>query len=105
MRYLGGVTVEGPLQVGVVYHNTALYELLHLAVLAALLWWLLRPGRSRPGTGLVVFALWYGVARFLTDFLRVYDREVLGLTGAQWACLAVVVVAVWLAVRLRRSPA
>ena len=105
MRYLGGVTVEGPLQVGVVYHNTALYELLHLAVLAALLWWLLRPGRSRPGTGLVVFALWYGVARFLTDFLRVYDREVLGVTGAQWACLAVVVVAVWLAVRLRRSPA
>jgi len=105
MRYEGGATVEGPLQVGVAYHNTALYELLHLAVLAGVLWWLLRPGRSRLGTGLVVFALWYGAARFLTDFLRIYDREVLGLTGAQWACLAVVVVASWLAFRLRLRPA
>ncbi|HUG89099.1 MAG TPA: prolipoprotein diacylglyceryl transferase family protein [Actinomycetota bacterium] len=105
MRYEGGATVEGPLQVGVAYHNTALYEVLHLTILAGVLWWLLRPGRSRPGTGLVVFALWYGAARFLTDFLRIYDREVLGLTGAQWACLAVVVVASWLAFRLRLRPA
>lgn len=105
MRYLGGATVEGPLRVGVVYHNTALYELVHLAVLAGVLWWLLRRGRVRPGTGLVVFALWYGMARFLTDFLRAYDREVLGLTGAQWASLALIVVGILLAFRVRSSPA
>lgn len=101
MRYLGGATVEGPLQVGVVYHNTALYELLHLALLAALLWWVLRSGRALSGAGLVVFALWYGVARFLTDLLRVYDRQVLGLTGAQWACLCLLAVGSWLAFGVR----
>lgn len=105
MRYLGGATVEGPLEVGVAYHNTALYELLHLAVLAVLLWWLLRPGRARPGAGIVVFALWYGAARFLTDFLRIHDREVLALTGAQWACLALLIVGAWASLRLRRAPA
>lgn len=102
MRYLGGPTVEGPLEVGVAYHNTALYEALHLALLAGGLWWLLRPGRARPGTGIVVFALWYGVARLLTDFLRIHDRVVLGLTGAQWACLALLLAAAWAAFRLRR---
>ncbi|HEX6263113.1 MAG TPA: prolipoprotein diacylglyceryl transferase family protein [Actinomycetota bacterium] len=102
MRYEGGATIEGPLEVGVVYHSTALYEALHLVALAALLWWLLRPGRVPPGTAITVFALWYGTARFLTDFLRAYDREVLGLTGAQWACLALLVAGAWAALRLRR---
>lgn len=94
----------GPLSLGVTYHNTALYELLHLALLALVLWWLVRPGRARPGTGMVVFGLRHGLARFGTDFLRVDDRQALGLTGAHWACLGLLVAATWATLRLRARP-
>jgi prolipoprotein diacylglyceryltransferase len=55
----------------------------------------------------VTFLLWYGVQRFLTDFLRAYDRTVAGLTGAQFVCLGMIVAGVIIAVRLvrRRAPA
>jgi phosphatidylglycerol---prolipoprotein diacylglyceryl transferase len=95
-RYDGGRTVEGPLVVGQVIHNTALYELLQLVLLAALLWWLLHRRRAVPSTAVAVFVLWYGLARFATDFLRVYDDTVLGLTGAQWLSLAMLPVGLWL---------
>lgn len=100
-RYLGGSTREGPLEVGVTYHNTSIYELLHLLVLAGVLWWLLERVRVRPGVAIGVFALWYGALRFLTDFLRDYDRTVLGLTGAQWACLALLPAGIWVLLRAR----
>jgi phosphatidylglycerol:prolipoprotein diacylglycerol transferase len=101
-RYEGGDTREGPLVIGQVVHNTSLYEFLHLAVLAALLGWLLVRRRPTPGVALGVFTLWYGVARFLTDFLRVFDDTAMGLTGAQWLCLALVPAGLWL---LLRAPA
>src|SRR3954469_7088405 len=41
-RYDGGSTREGPPEIGQVIHNTALYEMLGLLVLAAVLWWVLR---------------------------------------------------------------
>ncbi len=93
LRYLGGQTAEGELTVGVAYHNTALYELLHLTVLALLLWWLLRRGALVVGRGRIagVFLVWYGVFRAVTDVVRVGDETVLGLTGAQWVSLFVLV--------------
>lgn len=108
-RYLGGDTVEGPLRIGEVVHQTALYELLHLLVLAAVLYWMVRrsPARIPAGAAVAVFCLWYGSARFLTDTLRAYDDRTAGLTGAQWMCLVLVpvgVVLLW-AARRRRSPA
>ncbi|GBC86338.1 Prolipoprotein diacylglyceryl transferase [bacterium HR12] len=101
-RYLGGETREGPLVVGEVVHNTAIYEILLLVPLVALL---ARMARRRAPEGwiTVTFLLWYGVQRFATDFLRSYDRTVLGLTGAQYLCLGMVVAGVFLAARLRRS--
>lgn len=105
-RYEGGATREGNggsgrlLEVGDVIHNTSLYEMLHVSVLAALLWWLIRR-RSAPGTALGVFLLWYGAARFGTDFLRIYDETVLGLTGAQWMCLALLPTGLWVLGRAR----
>ena len=44
--------------------------------------------KPAPGTLMGVFCLYYGVARGLSDFLRVNDKTVLGLTGAQWMCVA-----------------
>lgn len=102
-RYDGGSTREGPLVVSQAIHNTALYELAHLVVLAGLLWWLLSRPRSRAGTGVGVFLVWYGVGRFLTDFLRTYDDTVLGLTGAQWMCLGLLATAVWVWAFVRPS--
>jgi prolipoprotein diacylglyceryltransferase len=64
------------------------------------LWWLIRR-RSSPGTALAVFLLWYGAARFGTDFLRTYDDTVAGLTGAQLMCLVLVPVGLWVLLLVR----
>ena len=105
-RYDGGATREGNggdgrvLEVGDVIHNTSLYEMLHVFVLVGVLWWLIRR-RSSPGTALAVFLLWYGAARFGTDFLRTYDDTVAGLTGAQIMCLVLVPVGLWVLLLVR----
>lgn len=101
-RYDGGSTREGPPAVGTVIHNTSLYEGLHLLLLALLLWWILRQ-RPVPGSVIGWFCLWYGVARFSTDFLRAYDDTVLGLTGAQWMSLALIPTGLVILTRVRRS--
>ena len=102
-KYLGGETREAVAGgVGSAIHNTALYELLLLLPLVALLWWLERR-RVPAGWLTVAFLLWYGTQRFLTDFLRAYDRTVGGLTGAQYLCLGMVIAGIALAIRLRRS--
>jgi phosphatidylglycerol:prolipoprotein diacylglycerol transferase len=109
--YEGGSTQEDfigdqPLVEGMTFHNTALYEFLHLSVLFALMAWLRarsrRDGRVlEPGTLMGVFVIWYGVSRFLTDLLRSNDDTVLGLTGAQWMSLALVPVGLGVLLRLR----
>lgn len=105
-EYRGGSTREGPPAVGEVIHNTALYELIHLLVLFGLLWLLLRPrSEGTPGTAIGIFCLWYGVARFSTDFLREYDEIRLGLTGAQWMMFLVVAAGVWIFGWVRRRNA
>src|SRR3954470_14539628 len=102
VRYDGGSTREGPPLVGQVIHNTALYEGLHLLVLAGILWWILRQ-RPVPGSLIGIFCVWYGIARFGTDLLRGYDETKLGLTGAQWMCVALVPTGLYILVRVRRS--
>lgn len=103
-HYLGGETREGPLVPGTVVHNTAIYEILLLAPLLILLAWMARR-RVADGWMTATFLLWYGVQRFSTDFLRAYDRTVLGLTGAQYLCIGMVLAGAWLAWRLaRREP-
>ncbi|MDQ3147608.1 MAG: prolipoprotein diacylglyceryl transferase [Actinomycetota bacterium] len=99
-RYEGGTTREGPLLVGEVIHNTALYEGLHLIVLALVLFWVIKRG-STPGVAAGVFGIWYSLGRFGTDFLRSYDELVLGLTGAQWTCFFVVALALYILIRVR----
>ncbi len=102
-KYLGGPTREPVVGgVGAVIHNTAIYEIVLLAPLALLLWWLRRRD-VRAGWLTVTFLAWYGVQRFSTDFLRAYDRTVYGLTGAQYICIGMLVGAAVLAWHLRRS--
>lgn len=110
VRYDGGDVRENrlgdiPLQEGMVFHHTALYELIYLLVLFAVLTWVLhlRKERPGPGTAMGIFCAWYGVSRFASDTLRVNDERVLGLTGAQYLCLALLPTAAWVLLRVRRQ--
>ncbi|MGH9084893.1 MAG: prolipoprotein diacylglyceryl transferase [Acidimicrobiales bacterium] len=109
VRYEGGSVREPtlgdvPLREGLVFHQTALYELLYLLLLFGVLTWLLHVRDERPGPGvaMAVFCAWYGVARFGSDALRVNDERLLGLTGAQFLCLALLPISAWIWFRVRR---
>jgi len=98
----GGV----PLREGLVFHNTALYELAWLLglflLMTAIVWRARHKGREvRPVTLAALFAVTYGVARFLTDTLRVNDERLLSMTGAQWLCIPLTLTGIWLWFRTR----
>jgi phosphatidylglycerol:prolipoprotein diacylglycerol transferase len=98
--FLGDVRLEE----GMVFHHTALYELVYMAAIFLVLTWMLqlRKHRPSPGTAMGVFCLAYGVCRFLSDTLRVNDERVLGLTGAQFLSIALVGTGAWVLLRVRR---
>jgi phosphatidylglycerol---prolipoprotein diacylglyceryl transferase len=119
-RYEGGDTLEPclggdpdqlcaggtRLREGLVFHNTALYEVLWLAALFVLMgllvWRARRKGRHvLPVTLVALFLVTYGVARFLTDTLRVNDERLLTLTVAQWMCIAMFLYGAYLWFRTR----
>ena len=83
-------------------HQTALYDFFSTLLLLGLLVWL---GKRQPNLGLltVVFAIWYGSMRVVTDFLRV-DKRYLGLTGSQILASLVVLSCLYLLARHRGAP-
>jgi phosphatidylglycerol---prolipoprotein diacylglyceryl transferase len=110
-RYEGGEVREEflgdvPLRVGMVFHNTALYELLVLAalflIMTAMIWRARRVGHEvLPVTLVALFMVYAGVERFLLDTLRVNDERFLSMTGAQWMSLVMVPYGIWLYVKTR----
>jgi phosphatidylglycerol:prolipoprotein diacylglycerol transferase len=91
---------------GMTFHNTAIYELIFLLVLFAGLQLVVRRKRPpAPGTAIGIFCLYYAIARGGTDFLRVNDKLVLGLTGAQWMCIALIPISAWILLRVRPATA
>ena len=106
VRYDGGDVRESAvgdvaLRDGLVFHHTALYELLFLLVLFGVLTLLRRRAAQQPGLLIGVFTVGYGAFRFLTDTLRVSDERIAGLTGAQFLMVLVVGVGVWILLRHR----
>jgi phosphatidylglycerol---prolipoprotein diacylglyceryl transferase len=83
-------------------HQTALYDFVSTIFLAGFLLWLGRK-THRPGFMIIVFTIWYGSARVITDFLRV-DRRYLGLTGSQISASVVGLICVYLLIRYRGAP-
>ena len=83
-------------------HQTALYDLFSTLLLLGFLLWLGRKDR-RLGFMTLVFGIWYGTMRVITDFLRV-DKRYFGLTGSQLMTLAVALIAVYLLARYRGAP-
>lgn len=85
-----------------VLHQTALYDFVSSLLLLGVLLFLGRKMR-RPGFMILVFTVWYGAMRIITDFLRV-DRRYLGLTGSQITALLAGLVALYLLARFRGAP-
>lgn len=91
---------------GEVRHDLGLYLALNAFALALAFLWLAR--KERPvGTYLVVFALWYGTARFFLDFLRVVDVRYGGFTPGQYFSLLLILTGVsfqlWITHRAKRA--
>lgn len=90
-------------------HPSQLYEaLLEGVLLFALLWALSRKVPPRPqGTFMGVFLVWYGVCRFLIEFVRVPDAQLGYLFGfvtmGQLLSLPLIAVGVWLLVWAHRT--
>lgn len=101
-------------------HLAVLYELVYLLAGVALVFWLFsRRGRAPMGTGLwrslppgTIFWMWallYGLGRFVISFLRIADpTSILGLRQDQLLGLATMIVALallgYLLARTRRMP-
>lgn len=85
-----------------VLHQTALYDFFSTLLLLGVLLWLGRRVRT-TGFMIIVFTLWYGTMRVITDFLRV-DRRYFGLTGSQLMSLGVVLACLFLLLRFRGAP-
>lgn len=85
------------------HHDLGLYELALLAVvILPLSAYVLRTPR-RPGWFLGFVAVTYSVPRFLLDLLRreAVDPRYGALTPAQWGCLAMFAIGVWLVISRR----
>jgi phosphatidylglycerol:prolipoprotein diacylglycerol transferase len=75
---------------GVGVHQTALYDMLLVAVLFVFLWWFVKRDR-REGVATLVFGVWYGCNRLLEDSLRI-DKRFGPFTGSQWTALTVALI-------------
>lgn len=94
----GPATVQGCFDVAL--HQTALYDFLAGGLVFAALLLLERRPRF-DGFFMAAFAVLYGAGRFVTDFARAADKDLVGtLTGSQLTALgAIVAVVVWSLVR------
>ncbi len=95
---------------GQIRHNMGFYEAIIWLAIIVLFFFLSRKPRRR-GLYLWSLALLYGVPRFFLDFLREYpdvlahgDARYLGLTPAQYASIAFVIVGLVLWRKLRDAP-
>jgi phosphatidylglycerol:prolipoprotein diacylglycerol transferase len=107
----GGATLLGAngevLGQGVGVHQTAMYDFVSAGLLLLFLLVVMNRKPRREGVMIMTWAIWYGSARIITDFLRV-DKRFFGLTGSQWTSVAVagasaITLAVW-ALRPRPGP-
>ncbi|MAT70829.1 MAG: diacylglyceryl transferase [Planctomycetaceae bacterium] len=76
-------------------HPTQLYEAAFHLTAAVVLWQLQSEGRFR-GNLIKLYFLAYFAYRFATEFIRPEARLWGGLTGYQWACLALAPLFAWL---------
>ena len=86
----------------VVRHDLGLYLAVNAFFLSMMFLWLSR--KPRPvGTYLAIFSVWYGVARFFLDFLRVVDVRYFGLTPGQYFSMTLFGFGIWMLLWIKRQ--
>jgi len=97
---VAGVTILGPPR-----HPSQIYEaILEGVVLFAILWWMFwkTEARYQPGKLVGAFGFFYGIFRFLVEFVREPDPQLTGFaheTGlhmGQWLSLPLIIGGAWL---------
>jgi phosphatidylglycerol:prolipoprotein diacylglycerol transferase len=97
---VAGVTILGPPR-----HPSQIYEaILEGVVLFAILWWMFwkTEARYQPGKLVGAFGFFYGIFRFLVEFVREPDPQLTGFaheTGlhmGQWLSLPLIIGGIWL---------
>jgi phosphatidylglycerol:prolipoprotein diacylglycerol transferase len=97
---VAGVTILGPPR-----HPSQIYEaVLEGVVLFAILWWMFwkTEARYQPGKLVGAFGFFYGIFRFLVEFVREPDPQLTGFaheTGlhmGQWLSLPLIIGGIWL---------
>ena len=97
---VAGVTILGPPR-----HPSQLYEAaLEGIVLFAILWWMFwrTEARYQPGKLVGAFGFFYGIFRFLVEFVREPDPQLTGFAQAtglhmgQWLSLPLIIGGIWL---------
>lgn len=89
-----------------IYHHVAAYDMLGAVILLGVLVVVARRLRLHYGQLFSFWVVWYGLQRFVLDFLRFGngDAELGSFTWNQVSGLAAAVFGVWLFVRFRRTP-
>ena len=85
---------------GIVRHDHGLYLSLN-GLLLFFVFLLLLKRKAAPGTYIIVFLVWYGIARFFLDFLRatdgaIVDTRYFSLTPAQYLSIVMIALGVWI---------
>jgi phosphatidylglycerol:prolipoprotein diacylglycerol transferase len=97
---VAGVTILGPPR-----HPSQIYEaILEGVVLFAILWWMFwkTEARYQPGKLVGAFGFFYGIFRFLVEFVREPDPQLTafsqatGLHMGQWLSLPLIIGGAWL---------
>jgi len=97
--------IDGMLVVGPARHPTQIYEaILEGLVLFAILAWMFWKTQARyePGKLVGAFTLFYGLFRFLIEFVREPDAQLVGFANStglhmgQWLSLPMVILGAWL---------
>ena len=107
---LPGRITDSP--VGFIFPNVAgyrypsqLFEAIGmLVVVLPLLWWLHGAVRRREGQVFWTFIAGYGLVRTIVEFYREPGIVVLGLTGAQYLCIAMLILGVVMLWRIAQAP-
>ena len=99
-EFVAGLETLGPAR-----HPTQIYEaVLEGLVLFAILWWMFWKTQARyePGKLVGAFTFFYGVFRFLVEFVREPDAQLIGFAQAtglhmgQWLSLPMIILGAWL---------
>lgn len=82
-------------------HNLGFYEMLFALLILIPAAWTLKKKNPPPGSQVAIVCLLYAPARYIMDFLRATDTthadiRYLGLTFAQYACILLFLVGLWM---------